>query len=74
MDVTFRAHASFRLETPEMCVVTDLYTPGVPGSVPIDEPADLVIMRSGRDPSSGLFYRRQAGVAMRTLPLGPCAE
>jgi len=49
MKVTFYAHASFRLETPEVSVVTDPYTPGVSGFEPIDEPADLVIMSSATD-------------------------
>ncbi len=49
MKITFYAHASFRLETPEVSVVTDPYTPGVSGFEPIDEPADLVIMSSATD-------------------------
>ncbi len=49
MKITFYAHASFRLETPEVSVVTDPYTPGVSGFKPIDEPADLVIMSSATD-------------------------
>ena len=49
MRMTFYAHASFRLETPEVSVVTDPYTPGVSGFEPIDEPADLVIMSSATD-------------------------
>ncbi len=49
MKITFYAHASFRLETPELSVVTDPYTPGVSGFAPIDEPADLVIMSSATD-------------------------
>ena len=49
MKVTFYAHASFRLETPEVSVVTDPYTPGASGFEPIDEPADIVIMSSATD-------------------------
>jgi len=49
MKVTFYAHASFRLEAPEVSVVTDPYTPGVSGFAPIDEPAHLVIMSSATD-------------------------
>ncbi len=49
MKVTFYAHASFRLETPDVSVVTDPYTPGVSGFAPIDEPADLIIMSSATD-------------------------
>jgi L-ascorbate metabolism protein UlaG (beta-lactamase superfamily) len=49
MKITFYAHASFRLETPEVSVVTDPYTPGVSGFQPIDEAADLVIMSSATD-------------------------
>jgi L-ascorbate metabolism protein UlaG (beta-lactamase superfamily) len=49
MDMTFYAHASFRLETPELAVITDPYEPGVSGFTPIDEPADLVIMSSATD-------------------------
>jgi L-ascorbate metabolism protein UlaG (beta-lactamase superfamily) len=49
MRITFYAHASFRLETPEVSVVTDPYTPGASGFDPIDEPADLVIMSSATD-------------------------
>ncbi len=49
MKLTFYAHASFRLETPEVSVITDPYTPGVSGFEPIDERADLVIMSSATD-------------------------
>jgi L-ascorbate metabolism protein UlaG (beta-lactamase superfamily) len=49
MKITFYAHASFRLETAEVSVITDPYTPGVSGFAPIDEPADLVIMSSATD-------------------------
>jgi hypothetical protein len=49
MKITFYAHASFRLETPEVSIVTDPYTPGVSGFEPIDEPADIVIMSSATD-------------------------
>ncbi len=49
MKITFYAHASFRLETPEVSIITDPYTPGVSGFAPIDEPADLVIMSSATD-------------------------
>jgi len=49
MRMTFYAHASFRLETPEVSVVTDPYTPLASGFDPIDEPADLVIMSSATD-------------------------
>jgi L-ascorbate metabolism protein UlaG (beta-lactamase superfamily) len=47
--MTFYAHASFRLETPEVSVVTDPYSPGASGFEPIDEPADIVIMSSATD-------------------------
>jgi L-ascorbate metabolism protein UlaG (beta-lactamase superfamily) len=47
--MTFYAHACFRLETPEVSVVTDPYTPKVSGFEPIDEPADIVIMSSATD-------------------------
>lgn len=49
MKMTFYAHASFRLETPEVSVVTDPYTPGASGFEPIDEPADIVVMSSATD-------------------------
>jgi L-ascorbate metabolism protein UlaG (beta-lactamase superfamily) len=49
MKITFYAHASFRLETPDVSVVTDPYTPGASGFEPIDEPADVVIMSSATD-------------------------
>ncbi len=49
MKLTFYAHASFRLDTPEVSVITDPYTPGVSGFKPIDEAADLVIMSSATD-------------------------
>jgi L-ascorbate metabolism protein UlaG (beta-lactamase superfamily) len=47
--MTFYAHASFRLETPEVSVITDPYTPGVSGFEPIGDSADLVIMSSATD-------------------------
>ncbi len=51
MELTFYAHASFRLATDDLAVITDPYTPGPGGSGfdPIDEPADLVIMSSTTD-------------------------
>ena len=51
MQITFYAHASFRLEADGLAVVTDPYTPGpkASGFDPIDEPADLVIMSSATD-------------------------
>ncbi len=49
MELTFYAHASFRLETPEVSVITDPYTPHVSGFEPIGDPADLVIMSSATD-------------------------
>ncbi len=49
MKITFYAHASFRLETPDVSVVTDPYTPKASGFEPIDEPADVVIMSSATD-------------------------
>ncbi len=49
MKITFYAHASFRLETPEVSVVTDPYTPAVSGFAPIDEAADIVVMSSATD-------------------------
>jgi hypothetical protein len=45
MELTFYALARFRLETPEVSVVTDPYTPGMSGF----EPIDLVIMNSATD-------------------------
>lgn len=47
--MTFYAHASFRLTTPELGVISDPYTPGASGSGPIDEPADLVITSLATD-------------------------
>ena len=49
MKITFYAHASFRLETPDVSVVTDPSTPKASGFEPIDEPADVVIMSSATD-------------------------
>lgn len=51
MEITFYAHASFRLAADDVTVVTDPYTPGPDGSGfdPIDEAADLVIMSSTTD-------------------------
>ncbi len=83
MKLTFYAHASFRLETPEVSVVTDPYTPGVSGFAPIDEPADLVIMSSATDrfhsdPShvrgqptvvNALFDIPSDGITVRDVPI-----
>ena len=51
MDITFYAHACFRLQGDGRVIVTDPYTPGPHGSGfdPIDEPADIVIMSSATD-------------------------
>ena len=52
MDITFFAHACFRLASSELTVVTDPYTPGPEVSCfdPVNEPADLVVMSSDDDP------------------------
>ena len=51
MEISFYAHASFRIEGDGRAVITDPYTPGPGGSGfrPIDEPADIVIMSSATD-------------------------
>jgi L-ascorbate metabolism protein UlaG (beta-lactamase superfamily) len=51
MDITFYAHACFRLQGDRRVVITDPYTPGSQGSgfEPINEPADIVIMSSATD-------------------------
>ncbi|MFC0406685.1 MBL fold metallo-hydrolase [Roseomonas elaeocarpi] len=49
MRITFYAHASFRLDSAELSVITDPYDPAASGFTPIDEPADLVIMSSATD-------------------------
>src|SRR5215212_6275824 len=51
MDITFYAHACFRLQGDGRVIVTDPYTPGPHGSGfdPLDEPADIVIMSSATD-------------------------
>jgi L-ascorbate metabolism protein UlaG (beta-lactamase superfamily) len=49
MKITFYAHASFRLESDGLVVVTDPYTPGRSGFSPIEEAANLVIMSSATD-------------------------
>jgi L-ascorbate metabolism protein UlaG (beta-lactamase superfamily) len=51
MRIKFYAHASFRLESDQLAVVTDPYTPapGNSGFDRIEEPADIVIMSSATD-------------------------
>lgn len=51
MKITFYAHASFRLETPAVSLVTDPYTPGPAGAgfAPIEEAADIVLISSATD-------------------------
>lgn len=51
MEITFYAHASFRLQGDGRTVITDPYAPGPAGSgfQPINEPADMVIMSSATD-------------------------
>ncbi len=53
MKIQFYAHASFRLESNDLSILTDPYTPGPQGTGfdPIDEPAGLVIMSSATDRS-----------------------
>ena len=63
MKITFYAHASFRLETPEVSVVTDPYTPAVSGFAPIDEAADIVVMSSATD----RFHSDPSHVRSRTV-------
>jgi L-ascorbate metabolism protein UlaG (beta-lactamase superfamily) len=73
MKITFYAHASFRLETPEVSIVTDPYTPEVSGFEPIDEPADLVIMSSATDRfhSDPSHVRNQPTVVNALLDVPP---
>ena len=51
MKIKFYAHASFRLETDDLAIVTDPYTPapGNSGFDPINEEADIVLMSSATD-------------------------
>lgn len=64
MKLTFYAHARFRLETPEVSVVTDPYTPGMSGF----EPIDVVIMNSATDRfHSDPSHVRGQPIAVNTL-------
>jgi L-ascorbate metabolism protein UlaG (beta-lactamase superfamily) len=47
--ITWYGHACFRLETPEISLVTDPYTPAHAGLAPVPEPADAVVMSSALD-------------------------
>jgi len=47
--LTWYGHACFRLETAELALVTDPYTPADAGLEPIREPADAVVMSSALD-------------------------
>jgi L-ascorbate metabolism protein UlaG (beta-lactamase superfamily) len=47
--ITWYGHACFRLETPEVSIVTDPYTPARAGLEPVPEPADAVVMSSATD-------------------------
>jgi L-ascorbate metabolism protein UlaG (beta-lactamase superfamily) len=51
MQITFYAHACFRLEADGLAVITDPYTPGPQGAGfdPVNQPADIVIMSSATD-------------------------
>lgn len=49
MRIRFYAHASFRLESDDVAIVTDPYTPSASRFDPIDEPADIVLMSSSVD-------------------------
>ena len=73
MDITFYAHACFRLETPAVSLVTDPYTPGVSGFGAIDEQADLVVMSSATDRfhSDPSHVRGQPAVVNALLDVPP---
>ena len=45
MKIKWYGHACFRVEGAGISIVTDPYTPEVAGLDPVDEPADVVIMR-----------------------------
>lgn len=74
MDITFYAHACFRLEGDGLAVITDPYTPGPGGSGfgPVDEPADIVIMSSATDSfHSDPSHIRGAPAVVNALELPP---
>jgi L-ascorbate metabolism protein UlaG (beta-lactamase superfamily) len=49
MKIKWYGHACFRIEGDGITIVTDTYTPEVAGLVPVDEPADVVVMSSATD-------------------------
>jgi L-ascorbate metabolism protein UlaG (beta-lactamase superfamily) len=49
MRITWYGHACFRLEGDGVAIVTDPYTPGPSGLLPVTEPADAVVMSSVLD-------------------------
>lgn len=50
MKIRFYAHASFRLESDDVAIITDPYTPSASRFDAIDESADIVLMSSSVDP------------------------
>ena len=49
MQLTWYGHATFRIETPNLSVMTDPHNPDTSGYRPYDKPADVVLMSSATD-------------------------
>lgn len=74
MKIKFYAHASFRLESDNLAVVTDPYTPapGNSGFDPINEKADIVLMSSATDSfHSDPSHVKGNPIVVNTLELPP---
>ena len=74
MKIKFYAHASFRLETDDLAIVTDPYTPapGNSGFDRIDEEADIVLMSSATDSfHSDPSHVKGNPIVVNTLALPP---
>lgn len=49
MQLTWYGHATFRIETPSISIMTDPHNPETSGYKPYDQPADVVLMSSATD-------------------------
>lgn len=49
MQLTWYGHATFRIETPTISIMTDPHNPDTSGYKPYDQPADVVLMSSASD-------------------------
>jgi L-ascorbate metabolism protein UlaG (beta-lactamase superfamily) len=68
MKITWYGHACFRLETDQLSIVTDPYTPERAGLDPVEDQPDVLVMSSALDPAhSNAAMIPDAGLVLNAL-------